>query len=106
MSTTISVPVDAVAAAGREVSPLMFMGVTAAAWEYTIEGGYFTVTFDADLDAVTVTAVRDLLVTSDATREQQRAEMRELLATGGHCPLCEVLARYVLGDPTGETGGP
>jgi hypothetical protein len=105
VGTTVSVPVDVVAAAGREVSPLMFFSITGAAWEYAIGGGFFTVTFDAELTAGQVEAVRNRLLTKDETQAAARLSLLGHLAAlrdEGSDPdlyvvLADVLA-YLLGE--------
>ena len=81
----------------RSVSPEMFDDLCDVAAGFTIVGAALVVTFDADLDEATTARVRDRLLTADATQEQARATIRELMGSGC-CDLCEAVARYVLGD--------
>ena len=89
----------------RSVSPGMFADVCDAEAEFTTPGAALEVTFSAVLSADQVAQVQDRLLTTDTDQEEARATIRDLLGDGC-CALCEATARYVLGDPTGETGGP
>lgn len=79
------------------MSPDLFDGITTAAWTYDVAGGVFTATFDADLDASTVTAIRDRLLTVDGDQEAERAAIRALI-DADPSPLARALARNWLGD--------
>lgn len=92
--TSVQLPTSAVK---RSVSPEMFDDLCDVAAGFTIVGAALVVTFDADLDEATTARVRDRLLTADATQEQARATIRELLEPGC-CDLCVATARYVLGD--------
>lgn len=89
----------------RSVSPGMFADVCDAEAEFTTPGAELVATFAAVLDEDTIARIRDRLLTADTDQEEARATIRDLLGDGC-CALCEATARYVLGDPTGETGGP
>ncbi len=81
----------------RSMCPTLLDGLTDADWTYGVAGGVFTVTIDADLDAATVCAVRDRLLTVDDAQESERAAIRALVASDPS-PLARALARNWLGD--------
>lgn len=98
--TTVSIPQ---ADLRRSLSPDMFDDILAAASvplevpEFSGSGMLFSVTFDADLSAATVTAIRDRLLSVDAAQESARAAVRALVAADPS-PLAKALAPLILGD--------
>lgn len=59
--------------------------------------GDLVVTFEANLDAATVTAIRDRMLTATADQEAERAAIRALI-DADPSPLAQALARNWLGD--------
>lgn len=58
--------------------------------------GMVVVTFDADLDAETATAIRDRMTSRDDADQAARATLR---AADGATNLAEMVRAYALGDP-------
>jgi hypothetical protein len=104
--TVVSVPV---ADMERSVSPTLFADLTDAAPEFGGDRVHYTVTFDAELTAGQVEAVRNRLLTKDEAQETERLALLGHLAalrTEGTDPdlyvvLADTLA-YLLGEPEGN----